>query len=412
MSACHFSDSDCIGQQRVDDTFNPNSLEAQIALRDFCNKLHDFSHEDIERFKIRRDFSTGEPEIKCFARDLDLFLAAESTVSGANLTLPWTYRKSMKFMESHSLTYNTLKFNTSFPDVLEIPIAYWLNDRYLFKNKSSFNKFHDLIGERIGPYSSPLKTDFSEFYGNRLVYFGVQVNLTLGRFSSGYVEGKPVMDRWESFVQKEMAAMPPGLQNGFQLTKDYWHSLAVQKSLKDSAIFGIVLGIILALPILTIATENFIVGFVATFCMCCSTVCVVGIIPLIGWKLGVRTLEKVLEALNMCMVVGLTVDYVVHLAEGYHLSKRLDRKSRVQDMLEVMGLSVFSGACTTLGACVFMFFAQIQFMVRFGIFMFSTIGFSLIFSLGLFPTLMGMIGPDGDTGNIKAIYRKLIRRCS
>lgn len=111
----------------------------------------------------------------------------------------------------------------------------------------------------------------------------------------------------------------------------------------------------------------------------------------------------------MCMVVGLTVDYVVHLAEGYHMSKRVDRKSRVQDMLEVMGISVFSGACTTLGASVFMFFAQIQFIIRFGIFMFCTIGFSLLYSLGLFTTVMGIFGPNGDTGDIKVLYKKHVQ---
>jgi hypothetical protein len=53
-------------------------------------------------------------------------------------------------------------------------------------------------------------------------------------------------------------------------------------------------------------------------------------------------------------------------------------------MLEEMGTSVFSGACTTLGASSFMFFATLQFFMQFGVFMFCTIGFSLLFSLGLF----------------------------
>lgn len=111
------------------------------------------------------------------------------------------------------------------------------------------------------------------------------------------------------------------------------------------------------------------------------------------------------------MVVGLTVDYVVHLSEGYHMSKRSDRMSRVQDMLETMGLSVFSGACTTLGASLFMFFAQIQFIIRFGMFMFCTIGFSLLYSLGFFTTVMAIVGPNNEVGNIKVIFRKIWDTC-
>ena len=109
----------------------------------------------------------------------------------------------------------------------------------------------------------------------------------------------------------------------------------------------------------------------------------------------------------MTMVVGLSVDYVVHLAEGYHMSKHTDRMTRVQDMLEEVGISVFSGACTTMGAAIFLLFAQIQFLIKFGIFMLSTIGFSLLFSLGCFVTIMGLFGPVGTTGNIKDQLHKL-----
>lgn len=116
-------------------------------------------------------------------------------------------------------------------------------------------------------------------------------------------------------------------------------------------------------------------------------------------------------SLNMCMVVGLTVDYVVHLAEGYTLSLHQDRLSRVKDMLDEMAVSVFFGACTTLGASCFMFIAQLSFFFQFGIFMFSTVGFSLFFSMGMFVTLMGIFGPQGDTGNIIAMVQKIHNWC-
>lgn len=107
------------------------------------------------------------------------------------------------------------------------------------------------------------------------------------------------------------------------------------------------------------------------------------------------------------MVVGLSVDYVVHLAEGYHMSTHTDRLSRVRDMLEEVGISVFSGACTSLGASVFMLFAQILFIIKFGIFMLCTIGFSLIFALGFFAAVMGLLGPSGNSGDIKEYFQRL-----
>lgn len=50
---------------------------------------------------------------------------------------------------------------------------------------------------------------------------------------------------------------------------------------------GIIIGVTLAFPILTLTTMNVIIGFFATMSICCTTICVIGVIPLAGWKLGV-----------------------------------------------------------------------------------------------------------------------------
>ena len=115
---------------------------------------------------------------------------------------------------------------------------------------------------------------------------------------------------------------------------------------------------------------------------------------------------QLLESLNLVLVVGLAVDYVVHLAEGYCRSPARDRAGRTQSMLEEVGISVLSGAVTTLGASMFLLLALIIFFAQFGLFMFSTIGFSLLYSLGLFTTLIALVGPQGDTGSLKPLYRK------
>ena len=108
--------------------------------------------------------------------------------------------------------------------------------------------------------------------------------------------------------------------------------------------------------------------------------------------------------MNLSLVVGLAVDYVVHLAEGYHMSQKKDRLGRVHDMLGHVGISVFSGAITTLGAAIFMFFGKILFFFQFGTILFCTIGFSLVFALGLFTAFLGVIGPENDQGSIIPMF--------
>ena len=115
-------------------------------------------------------------------------------------------------------------------------------------------------------------------------------------------------------------------------------------------------------------------------------------------------------SMNLCLLVGLSVDYVVHLAEGYHLSAHKDRLGRVHDMLEHLGISVLSGALTTIGAAIPMMFAKIQFFLQFGTFLLSVIGFSLAFSLIFFTAVMGIIGPQEETGSLYPLCRFISRK--
>ena len=59
------------------------------------------------------------------------------------------------------------------------------------------------------------------------------------------------------------------------------------QSLASSAITGIMVGLFSAWPILIFTTLNFVIGTLAVITIGLVTACVVGMIPLVGWKLGV-----------------------------------------------------------------------------------------------------------------------------
>ena len=119
-----------------------------------------------------------------------------------------------------------------------------------------------------------------------------------------------------------------------------------------------------------------------------------------------------MESINLVLVVGLAVDYVVHLAEGYTRSLKKDRKGRTHDMLEEVGVSVLSGAITTMGAAALLLIAEIVFFFQFGLFIFCTILFSITYALLLFTTFMGLAGPNGTTGSIQPFLDKIKNCCS
>ena len=120
---------------------------------------------------------------------------------------------------------------------------------------------------------------------------------------------------------------------------------------------------------------------------------------------------QVLESINLVLVVGLAVDYCVHIAESYTRSVYNRRDRRVYDTLEKMALPVVSGAATTLGAAFFLFFTKISFFVQFGAFMFCTIGFSLVYALGFLVVALCAFGPENDQGKIRHAFRA-VRKCS
>ena len=55
-----------------------------------------------------------------------------------------------------------------------------------------------------------------------------------------------------------------------------------------NAFLGIIVGLSVALPILVIATNNFVTGFLATFTLILIIAMVIGLIPMAGWKVSVR----------------------------------------------------------------------------------------------------------------------------
>ncbi|XP_046379986.2 protein dispatched homolog 3-like [Haliotis rufescens] len=395
-ASCHKTDYECFGRTVWDDGFDLNPKPAQNALFDLCTRIRNMSDAESARLLIRRDSVSGFLDVDCFITDFDTDMAA------LNSSLPVSETNMLAFMMANPQLYDTSQNMQNFYRYFETGLSYWLYDGYSGTSSTQFINFADHLGFSMDVSDTKNiinKTD--RYYGTRLRYAAIVVHTTLRNGKVGFVDGIPVVDAWESFARSAIAKLPPSLSGGFQCTPEgnnAWHWLRVQKTLADSAVKGIIIGICLAFVILTFATQNVVLGFLATATISCVTVTIVGIIPLAGWKLGV------LESLNLSLVVGLAVDYVVHLAEGYHLSRHEHRLGRLRDMLETVGISVLSGACTTLGASLFMLFAVILFFMQFGIFMFCTIGFSLFYSLLLFAPLLAICGPQGNFGSLSPVY--------
>ncbi len=137
----------------------------------------------------------------------------------------------------------------------------------------------------------------------------------------------------------------------------------------------------------------------ATLCLLGIILCMLGFFVLVGWTIGA------VEAISLSIIVGLSVDYTLHLGHSYNHVPKKDRYGKTRVSLAEIGSSVLAGAITTAGAMIPLFFCIIQVFVVIGVIVSVTIGLSIYFSLGLFSAILTAIGPEGRSGKITVYYR-------
>ena len=161
-----------------------------------------------------------------------------------------------------------------------------------------------------------------------------------------------------------------------------------------SAFQGIAIALPLAFIVLLLSTQNWIMAIFATLDIIGVMACELGIMQLMGWQFGVS------ESVAIVIVIGFSVDYVVHLANAYLECPSGKRTERISFALLTMGISVVSGAITTLLAGICLTFPEITFFFKMGILIVTTICFSLAWSMLFFIALLAQFGPTFETGKI------------
>lgn len=146
------------------------------------------------------------------------------------------------------------------------------------------------------------------------------------------------------------------------------------------------LGVIIAFVVLLLTTKVLHVAVFASLSIISVLISVTGLMVLLGWKLGS------IESILIGVIAGFSVDYVVHLAHAYESAgiggdtsgdsgdRIAESNHRIESAFENMGISVFNGMITSVAAAVPLFFCQLTFFAKFGVFLCSTIAFSWLFA--------------------------------
>jgi len=182
----------------------------------------------------------------------------------------------------------------------------------------------------------------------------------------------------------------------------FWVWAATEKGLIDGMFLGLSICFPVAYVVLLGATKNILVATYAIFAIGCIVCCVLGFCEsIMHWPLGIG------ETIAGIIVIGFSVDYVVHLG---HMVEEADvrgfttREAKFRYATETMGATVLAGAITTGGSALFMFACQMTFFYKMAVLICITIALSFVFSLGFFMAMVFVAGPEGKTGSLQPAF--------
>eukprot|EP00462_Mataza_sp_D1_P024935 CAMPEP_0175132088 /NCGR_PEP_ID=MMETSP0087-20121206/6891_1 /TAXON_ID=136419 /ORGANISM="Unknown Unknown, Strain D1" /LENGTH=1082 /DNA_ID=CAMNT_0016414425 /DNA_START=38 /DNA_END=3287 /DNA_ORIENTATION=+ len=227
----------------------------------------------------------------------------------------------------------------------------------------------------------------------RVTSLWVAFGSTLPAKAMSYTEGDVWMKKWDTVLK----TTPGGDTKKFHHARQ-WSWTLTQYYLLTSAVNGIFTSFGLMVVVLLVATRNWWVSLIAATSVAGVCLSVFLFMVMAGWEIGV------LESICMVIVVGMSVDYSVHLVHAYNHSPLNSRYEKARSALTEMGVSVLGGAITTFGASFFLFFSAMSFFFQFGLFIGMVILCSCAWSMLFLMASLMVCGPSGNRKDGKHIF--------
>ncbi|CAE7924119.1 DISP1 [Symbiodinium necroappetens] len=345
------------GTAIYDDAFDLSTAEAQSALLGICDKVHnitcdlqgcDNSGYDQKTFLMQ----TSERTDACFLKDFQTWLNGPLP-TGANFT-------------------------------------------------AQLKNFRDnaVVGDYYGDVMKK-EVDFKEdigFIGGELKYVAIKFRSVMKK-RLPFSIGTEVRDMLREWMDQQRGPLPSSLQS----IKFHGNGEFQRYDMGEELINGLFSGIAIAMPVsflvLLSSTRNMVVAIYAVLTVGSIVLCVLGFCKsAMDWDLGIG------EAIAGVIVIGYSVDYVVHLAHMYCEAKHFGhetRDDRAKFAIRNMGSTIFAGALTTMLAGATMFMCFFYFFIKMALLICVTIMYSFLYSLIFFMAVLWLAGPEYNFGYLR-----------
>uniref|UniRef100_A0A3Q2E024 Dispatched RND transporter family member 3 n=1 Tax=Cyprinodon variegatus TaxID=28743 RepID=A0A3Q2E024_CYPVA len=210
--------------------------------------------------------------------------------------------------------------------------------------------------------------------------------------------------QWENFIQEQLASLPPtsALQRGFQ-TCEHWKQIFMEIIGVESALWSLLLSLGICVAAVSVFTAHpllllpVLITIIGVICL------VVAVMYWLGWEMGA------VEAISLSILVGSSVDYCLHLVEGYLLAGETEpsaeRKRRTLEAVNHVGVAIVSSAVTTAISTVPLFFCVIVPFAKFGQIVAINTAVSILFTLSVTSALLACMGPAHFNRHPRAVLK-------
>ncbi|XP_037114469.1 LOW QUALITY PROTEIN: protein dispatched homolog 3 [Syngnathus acus] len=195
--------------------------------------------------------------------------------------------------------------------------------------------------------------------------------------------------RWETFIQEQLSTLPQSsaLRRGFQ-TCEHWKQIFMEIISVESALWSLLLSLVICVATVSVFTAHLLL-LLPVLLTILGVICVVGAVMYwLGCELGA------VEAISLSILVGSSVDYCLHLVEGYMLAGETApspaglgnetaawRQRRCVEAVKHVGVAIVSSAVTTVISTLPLFFCVIVPFAKFGQIVAINTTVSILFTL-------------------------------
>eukprot|EP01155_Anaeramoeba_flamelloides_P029881 Anaeramoba_flamelloidesa85769_1239.p1 GENE.a85769_1239~~a85769_1239.p1 ORF type:complete len:1139 (-),score=286.33 a85769_1239:191-3607(-) len=236
-----------------------------------------------------------------------------------------------------------------------------------------------------------------------LKYYAVEFNMEMSMTATA-LKQREFFDEIEEFLDTINKEAPEGMDMVSTVSWS-WMEMLTDETLISVALGTIFVSVGVAYLIIVVSTDNIISSFFAILSISGVVVTIVGMMVSIGWKL------ELITSVCLTVIVGISVDYVVHFCHAYTISTHDTPFAKLRDAMTNLGISVTAAAATTLISTFIMFFNWSPFFLKFGLFIWMTIISSALWSFFFFFTLL-LYGPTGDTGKLSVYFKRVFMKKS